>query len=239
MRSRFTFITLLAALIMAALGGSSSAVHAATAANRLALAGSLDGLGHDGTHGSLRTIDPYATKALLQRAPAHTLAGAMHLTPAPARFAYRVESTTARSAIVTLRWTYSYVKTIVDRTVWIRTAAGWRISKVTVLPPPTLSLHCDLPSGGLVSCLLSGQGFDSNERLAINYHLTYLALPRINGSYQEKVWSRFASSDNTGRFIRPPLTFAVVKYHESYRLTAVVSGERIDAATTTVEAIAQ
>jgi hypothetical protein len=90
-----------------------------------------------------------------------------------------------------------------------------------------------------VTCRLSGRGFAPGERIAIDYHLIYLALPTVNGSYRESVWSRIGSTDAAGSFVRPPLAFSVVPYHESDRVTVVVDGLDGDAAVTTVEAMAQ
>jgi hypothetical protein len=163
----------------------------------------------------------------------------MHLPASAQTFAYSIESINGATATVTTRWTYGGDKTIVDRLTWTKVAGTWRVSSVMYLGQPTLTLRCGLPSGNGVACQLSGRGFAPHERIGISYHLIYLALPAINGSYQDKTWSRVGMADAGGTFVRPPLTFSVVKYHESYRMTAVVDGMQGDAAVTTVEAMAQ
>lgn len=105
---------------------------------------------------------------------------------------------------------------------------------------PTLSLLCGVPNQrDLVSCRLSGRGFHPRERLQISYLVTFTALPRRHGQFPRTLYRRIATSDRGGAFTRPPLGFAVVRYHESFRLTVTVVGARGDRATTTTVAIAQ
>jgi hypothetical protein len=105
---------------------------------------------------------------------------------------------------------------------------------------PTLSLQCGIPNQqDIVTCRLSGRGFHPLERLQISYLLTFTALPRRHGRLPQTSYRRVATSDRAGAFTRPPLGFAVVRYHESFRLTVSVVGARGDRTTTTTVAIAQ
>jgi hypothetical protein len=105
---------------------------------------------------------------------------------------------------------------------------------------PRLSLQCGIPNQqDIVSCRLSGRGFHPVERLHISYLVTFTALPRRHGQFPQASYRRVATSDRSGDFTRPPLGFAVVRYHESFRLTVTVAGSSGDRATTTTTAIAQ
>ncbi|GAC1328333.1 MAG: hypothetical protein NVS2B16_12770 [Chloroflexota bacterium] len=240
MQVRIAVFLLFAGVIACMVGEPRSNVWAASVQGRdHAVIDVVKEFGYAGTHRPFRTLDSFAADTFLAGEPHHSLAAAMDLSPTPAHFSYRFQSINDRFATVTVRWTYGYVKTVVDRLVWVRSVSGWRVVKVLRMPGPALTLVCGLPSRGTVSCRLSGHDFDPAQRVAITYHLTYLALPRRNGSYQERVWAHFATTNADGSFVRPPLVFGVVKYHESYRLTVTVNGERSDAATVTLVATAQ
>lgn len=106
--------------------------------------------------------------------------------------------------------------------------------------PAALSLRCALPdSRQIVGCSLTGRGFHPRERLRLTYTVTFTALPRRHGHLQRQVYVRTTMSDGHGRFARPPLRFGVVRYHESYRLTATAAGASGDRASITYVAIAQ
>jgi hypothetical protein len=105
---------------------------------------------------------------------------------------------------------------------------------------PTLSVTCGLPSAReIVTCSVSGRGFHPTERLALTYHVTFTALPRQHGRFPQSVYHRAGLTDAHGRFVRPPLRFAVVRYHEAYRLTVLVTGSAGDRAGRTLVAVAQ
>ena len=105
---------------------------------------------------------------------------------------------------------------------------------------PKLSLQCGIPDQQeIVSCRLSGHGFRPRERLQISYLVTFTAMPRQHGQFPQSNYRRLATSDRTGTFTRPPLSFVIVRYHESFRLTATVIGSSGDRASTTTVAIAQ
>lgn len=129
---------------------------------------------------------------------------------------------------------------------WIMPALSLAAGVASTMPPPafaaspTLSLQCGVPNQrDIVSCRLSGRGFHPLERLRISYLVTFTALPRRHGRFPQASYHRIAMSTRTGTFIRPPLAFGVVRYHESFRLTVTVVGGRGDRATTTTVAIAQ
>jgi hypothetical protein len=239
MKSRLTFAALLAGTALAMGSIPVSGAHAGSGSSRVALTNTVGRFGRTGTYGSVWALNAYAAPQLLRRLPHHSLAEAMHLRSSAQSFASHIESMDGASATVTTRWTYGGSKNIVDRLTWTKMSGAWRVSSVRYLGQPTLRLRCELPNGNNVSCQLSGRGFAPHERIAITYHVTYLALPKINGSYQEKVWSRVGVTDAGGTFVRPMLAFSVVTYHESYRFTATVEGLQGDAAVTTVEAVAQ
>jgi hypothetical protein len=105
---------------------------------------------------------------------------------------------------------------------------------------PTLQLSCGIPNReDIVECRLSGRGFHPREVLRITYRLAFTALPRVHEHLQGKVYTRTAATDERGAFDRPPLRFGVVRYHESFRLTATAVGASGDRATITTTAIAQ
>ena len=105
---------------------------------------------------------------------------------------------------------------------------------------PALRLSCGIPnSADTVGCTLSGRGFRPRERVRITYRLSFTALPRVQGHLQGKVYTRIAATDARGAFDRPPLRFAVVRFHESFRLTATAVGASGDRATITTAAAAQ
>lgn len=113
-------------------------------------------------------------------------------------------------------------------------------SLVASVGKPTLRLDCGIPnSQNIVGCQLSGRGFRPQERLRITYRLAFTALPRVHGHLQGQVYTRTATTDGKGAFSRPPLRFGVVRYHESFRLTATVVGASGDRATITTAAMAQ
>lgn len=104
---------------------------------------------------------------------------------------------------------------------------------------PTLRLACGTPSTHeIVSCRLSGHGFTPREQVRVTYTLTFTALPRRAGKLPQHVYRRTAVTDRSGSFTRPPLGFAVVKYHESFRLTVTAVGGSGDRAAITTVAIA-
>jgi hypothetical protein len=104
----------------------------------------------------------------------------------------------------------------------------------------TLRLECRPPdSRDAVSCELAGRGFHPHERLRITYRLTFTALPRVRGRLPQRLYVRTSVTDAAGAFRRPPLRFGVVRYHESFRLTATAVGAAGDRATVTTVGIAQ
>lgn len=105
---------------------------------------------------------------------------------------------------------------------------------------PTLSLRCGLPDQrDIVQCRLSGRGFHPREQLHVSYLVIFTALPRRHGRFPQATYRRLATADAAGAFTRPPFGFAVVRYHESYRLTVTVVGSHGDRAATTAVGIAQ
>jgi hypothetical protein len=105
---------------------------------------------------------------------------------------------------------------------------------------PKLSLQCGIPDQQeIVACRLSGRGFYPGERLQISYLVTFTAMPRRHGQFPQAHYRRLATSNRTGTFMRPPLSFVIVRFHESFRLRVTVVGSRGDRATMTTIAIAQ
>ena len=102
-----------------------------------------------------------------------------------------------------------------------------------------LKLTCGLPDHGVVSCRLIGTGFQAHEHLRLTYRVEFTALPPVHGKHPTNVYHRDAQTNANGIFVRPTLRFVVVKYHESYRLTATAAGARGDRAAITLVAIAQ
>jgi hypothetical protein len=102
-----------------------------------------------------------------------------------------------------------------------------------------LRITCTAPSHEVISCRLAGAGFRAHEHLAITYRVEYTALPLVHGQYPTRVFRRNGQTDGAGAFLRPPLRFAVVKNHESYRVTTTVIGKQGDRVSSTAVGIAQ
>lgn len=104
---------------------------------------------------------------------------------------------------------------------------------------PTLSLRCGAPRVEVVTCRLMGRGFRAGEHLTLTYRVEFTALRRRGGRYPTRIFHRTARANARGAFTRPPLRFAVVKYHESYRVTVTVAGDAGDRARVVSVGIAQ
>jgi hypothetical protein len=105
---------------------------------------------------------------------------------------------------------------------------------------PALRLACGVPnSRNVVTCRLSGSGFHAREAVRITYRITFTALPLQHGKRPQQVYHRTARTDRAGRFVRPALGFAVVRYHESFRMVVTATGATGDGASITYTAIAQ
>jgi hypothetical protein len=102
-----------------------------------------------------------------------------------------------------------------------------------------VSLGCELPNNGVVACRLAGTGFHAREHVRVTYRVQFTALPPVHGKIQTTVYRRDATSNAQGAFLRPLLRFAVIKYHESYKVTVSAVGDRGDRAQLTYVAIAQ
>lgn len=104
---------------------------------------------------------------------------------------------------------------------------------------PKVRIECGIPRREIVTCRLTGRGFRAREFVRIVYRITFTSLPRVHGKPKIKTFRRRAKTSATGAFIRPPLRFSVVRYHESFRLAVNVVGEHGDRATVTDVSIAQ
>jgi hypothetical protein len=110
----------------------------------------------------------------------------------------------------------------------------------TSIAAPVLTLACALPNHNhVVLCRLTGRGFKGREHLRITYLVSFLALPAVHGKVPQTAYRRVAFTSIQGSFARPALGFRIIPRHESYRLTATVTGAAGDRARTSFTAIAQ
>ena len=159
MRVRLVYLTLLIPILLAAAGSvdvartsasadvarttpSAAGAHQARAGSALAakpskaLAEANTGFGKAVIQGPDAAINAYATPALLSQAPDRHLINLLHLLNIPGSYAWHINAYDGRSAAVTMSWIFSagsHSTTINDRLLWMKTASGWRIAKITYL----------------------------------------------------------------------------------------------------------